>query len=358
MSIDRVKRWIRPDILQSSAYQVQDAEGLIKLDAMENPYRWPENIKRSWLDLLADTDINRYPSPESAGLKNKLIKQFSIPNGSGILLGNGSDELIQIISMAVAGEAPVFLSPEPSFVMYKVIAESARVRFTGVPLRQDFSLDLDAMIQAIHDQEPAVVFLASPNNPTGNLFEDNAVKEIINHAPGIVVIDEAYHVFAGESYMSEIMEYDNLLVMRTLSKLGLAGLRLGFLAGPVEWISEFDKLRLPYNINVLTQKSTEFILEHMDVLTEQTNKIIQDRDRLYKELLAMPGIMVWPSSTNFLLFRIENQDSQRVFENLIQEGILIRNINNIHPLLQSCLRVTVGTESENRAFLTALRKIL
>lgn len=358
MSFEKVKRWIRPDILQTSAYQVQDATGLIKLDAMENPYQWPDSIKQAWLEFLSGTEINRYPSPKSPELKKKLIREFSIPDSCEILLGNGSDELIQIISMAVTGDNPVFLSPEPSFVMYKVIAESARVEFTGVPLKQDFSLDGDAMIQAIHEHEPAVVFLASPNNPTGNLFDEDAVRKIIDQAPGIVVIDEAYHIFAGNSFMSEIMEYENLLIMRTLSKLGLAGLRLGFLAGPGEWISEFDKLRLPYNINVLTQKSMEFILEHMDVLTEQANKIIHDREALYRKMLAIPGIGVWPSSTNFLLFKVEDYDCHMVFEKLKGEGILIRDLNNMHPLLHGCLRVTVGTESENSAFLSALENIL
>ena len=358
MSIDKVKRWIRPDVLATSAYHVQEATGLIKLDAMENPYPWPEEVKQGWLRCLADAELNRYPSADAATLKLKLKREFAIPDGAELLLGNGSDEIIQIIVQAVSAEHTVFLAPEPSFTMYEVIAGSARAGFAGIPLRQDFSLDLQAMLTAIRELEPAVIFLAYPNNPTANLFDDRAMVEIISQAPGIVVVDEAYHVFAGNSFLSRLTEFDNLLIMRTMSKLGLAGLRLGFLAGPAQWIREFDKLRLPYNINLLTQMSTSYILDHVEILYEQAGKIRQDRDLLFRELQDMPGITVWPSSTNFLLFRTESADSNRVFEDLREQGVLIKNLKNSHALLRGCLRVTVGTEAENQAFLKALRKTL
>ena len=356
MSIDKVKRWIRPDVLETNAYQVQDADGMIKLDAMENPYSWPDDLIQGWLRGLADVEINRYPSPDAADLKAKLKREFAIPAGIDLLLGNGSDEIIQIIALATTAENTIFLTPEPSFTMYEVIAGAARARFKGVPLRADFTLDLDAMLAAIQCHEPAVVFLAYPNNPTSNLFNEQSIIKIIKQAPGIVVVDEAYHVFAGKSFLPRLLEFDNLLIMRTLSKLGLAGLRLGFLAGPESWIREFDKLRLPYNINSLTQKSTAYILDHIDVLYEQAGKIRYDRDMLYTELMSMPGITAWPSSTNFLLFRTDRADSNEVFEKLRQEGILIKNLKNSHPLLRGCLRVTVGTETENKRFLAALKK--
>lgn len=358
MSLDKVKRWIRPDVLEMTAYHVQDAAGLIKLDAMENPYPWPEDIKKGWLRYLADAEINRYPSPDAAVLKAKLRREFAIPDGIELLLGNGSDEIIQIIVQAVSSEQAVFLAPEPGFTMYEVIAGAARAGFAGVPLQPDFTLDLQAMLTAIREQEPAVIFLAYPNNPTANLFDEQAMIEIIKKAPGIVVVDEAYHVFAGKSFLSRIMEFDNLLIMRTMSKLGLAGLRLGFLAGPAQWIREFDKLRLPYNINSLTQMSTAYILDHVAILHQQADRICRDRDMLYRELKSMPGITVWPSSTNFLLFRPDRSDSNRVFDNLRKQGILIKNLKNSHTLLAGCLRVTVGTEAENRAFLKALKKAI
>lgn len=358
MSNDKIRRWVRPDVLATRSYHVQDSAGLIKLDAMENPYAWPDEIKQGWLRCLAEAEINRYPSPDAAYLKTKLRRAFALPDDAGLLLGNGSDEIIQIIALAFAAEHAVFLTPEPSFVMYEVIAGSVRARFRGIPLRQDFSLDRDAMLEAIGKYQPAVVFLAYPNNPTANLFNSEVIVEIIRHAPGIVVVDEAYHVFAGNSFLPKIGEFDNLLVMRTLSKLGLAGLRLGLLAGPENWLREFDKVRLPYNINLLTQMSAAFILDHIDVLLEQAGRIRRDRGSLYSALQAMPGIRVWPSSANFLLFRTEQADSSQVFADLKKAGILVKNLNNSHPLVRGCLRVTVGTESENQAFLAALEKIL
>jgi len=357
MSIDKIKRWIRPDVLETNAYHVQDANGLIKLDAMENPYSWPDDIKQGWLQKLAAVEINRYPSPDAADLKEKLRREFAIPDGIDLLLGNGSDEIIQIIALATTAENTIFLTPEPSFTMYEVITESARARFKGIPLRRDFTLDLEAMLAAIKRYEPAVVFLAYPNNPTSNLFAEQSIIEIIKQTPGIVIVDEAYHVFAGKSLLPRILEFDNLLIMRTLSKLGLAGLRLGFLAGPEQWISEFDKVRLPYNINSLTQVSTAYILDHIEILYEQAGKIRHDRDVLFDELKSLPGISVWPSSTNFLLFRTEGADSNKVFDKLREAGILIKNLRNSHPLLQGCLRVTVGSETENQAFLEALGKM-
>ena len=345
-------------MLATTAYHVQEATGLIKLDAMENPYTWPEEIKQGWLRYLADAEINRYPSADATVLKEKLKREFAIPDGAELLLGNGSDEIIQIIVQAISADHTVFLAPEPSFSMYEVIAGSARAGFVGIPLRQDFTLDLQAMLTVIREREPAVIFLAYPNNPTANLFDERAMIEIISQAPGIVVVDEAYHVFAGRSFLPRITEFDNLLVMRTMSKLGLAGLRLGFLAGPPQWIRELDKLRLPYNINLLTQMSTAYILDHVDILYEQAGKIRRDRDLLYRQLQEIPGVTVWPSSTNFLLLRTEGADSNQVFDNLKEEGVLIKNLKNSHTLLRGCLRVTVGTEVENQAFLKALKKAL
>lgn len=358
MSNDKVKRWIRPDILKARAYHVQNAEGFIKLDAMENPYQWPDDIKQSWLQLLETVEINRYPAADAKELKEKLKRVFLIPDDNEILLGNGSDELIQVIALSLSERDPVFLAPEPGFVMYKVIAEAARVGYVGVPLKQDFSLDLEAMLIAIEKYEPAVIFLACPNNPTANQFDERDILELVKNAPGIVVIDEAYYAFSGTNYMSMLADFDNLIIMRTLSKIGLAGLRLGFLAGPSCWIEQFNKMRLPYNINVLTQKSIEFILDHTDILNEQAGLICRDREVVFSEMQKMSGINVWPSKTNFLIFRVENGKSNYVFEQLKGSGVLIKNLGNSHPLVRDCLRVTVGSGIENEKFLGSLHDIL
>ena len=355
----KVGRLIRPEILETSAYAVADAGGLVKLDAMENPYGWPAEIKQAWLEVLRDTEINRYPDHAGTALKEQLRNSFSIPEEYGILLGNGSDEIIQVIIMALARSGAVVMAPEPTFVMYRFLARALDLEFVGVPLKApDFALDSEGMLAAIARHDPAVIFLAWPNNPTGNLFDADAVERIIAAAPGLVIVDEAYTVFAGTSFMEKIPGYDNLLVMRTLSKLGLAGLRLGFLAGGREWLDELEKLRLPYNINVLSQKSIAFFLKHAEVMNGQAARIRADRDALIKNMGEIKGITVWPSAANFVLFRSDNMPGEAVYGGLKEQGILVKNLHGSHETLANCLRVTVGTPRECEQFLAALRRLL
>jgi histidinol-phosphate aminotransferase len=354
----KVEDLIRPEIRALKAYHVPDATGLIKLDAMENPYSWPEAVRREWLDTLQQVSLNRYPDPDARRLRERLRVALSVPQGMELMLGNGSDELIQIILMAVSKPGAVVLAPTPTFVMYEMIATFTGMKFAGVPLAPDFPLDMPAMLKAVETLQPAVIFLAYPNNPTGNLFAREDVLRLIERAPGLVVLDEAYHAFAGESFMDQLCSYDNLLVMRTLSKQGLAGLRLGVLAGPRPWLEEFNKVRLPYNIGVLTQASAEFALAHLALLDEQARQIRAERERLFKSLNALKGIQAWPSRTNFILFRVEQGDADRVFDGLRTHGVLIKNLKSAGGMLKNCLRVTVGTPEENAAFLKALEASL
>jgi histidinol-phosphate aminotransferase len=353
---NKIEHWVRPEIRALSAYHVPPAADFIKLDAMENPYHWPEAMVEEWLAVLREVSLNRYPDPSPAGLKAALGAAMGVPAGQGVLLGNGSDELIQMIAMTLTQPGRVVLAPEPSFVMYKMIATFAGMDYVGVPLAEDFALDRDAMLAAIDQHQPAVVFLAYPNNPTGNLFEREAVEAVIAASPGLVVVDEAYHAFAGDSFMAELGsvdgKYDNLVVMRTVSKMGLAGLRLGLLAGPSEWLNEFDKTRLPYNINVLTQVSAEFALAHRAVLDEQTQQICRDREKLLAALAAIDGVQPYPSRANFILFRVAN--ARAIFAALKAQGVLIKHMGADEGPLADCLRVTVGTPAENAAFLEAL----
>ena len=354
---DRIARLIRPEIRALGAYHVPDSAGLVKLDAMENPYAWPEQLKRQWLEGLHEVAINRYPDPAAHALRQRLRESFGLPAGADLLLGNGSDELIQLILMGVARAGASVVAPAPTFVMYEMISKFLGMEFVGVPLAEDFALDLPAMQAAIRTRRPEVVFLAYPNNPTGNLFDPSAVDAIVRAAPGLVVIDEAYYAFALHSFMDRLGQYDNLLVLRTLSKQGLAGLRLGVLLGDPAWLREFDKLRLPYNINVLTQVSAEFALAHGQVLDTQIAQIRADRERLCQQLGSLPGVRVWPSAANFLLFRT-NKSAGAVFAGLQQRGILIKNMAGVGGALAGCLRVTVGTPRENELFLDALAQVL
>lgn len=348
----------RPEILAMSAYHVADANNFIKLDAMENPYGWPEAIQQAWLEHLKDCPMNRYPDPEAKALAAALRKTNNIPNNSGILLGNGSDEIIQILQMALPSDATV-LAPEPGFVMYKQIALSLGLRYHGVPLLTDsFGLDMPAMLQAIDRLKPTLIFLAFPNNPTGNLFDAQAIKDILAATAGLVVVDEAYAPFADASFMDQLPQHQNLLVMRTVSKLGLAGLRLGFLAGDNAILEELNKVRLPYNINCLTQETARFALEHQQFLLEQTQTICQQRGEVFAALQNLSDVKAYPSSANFILFKTLRKPANEVFTALKQHGILIKNLSPQGGPLSDCLRVTIGKPEENQAFLNALSHAL
>lgn len=348
----------RPEVLAMSAYHVADAANYIKLDAMENPYDWPADIQQAWLEQLKSCPLNRYPDPEAKDLAAALRQSNAIADGAGLLLGNGSDEIIQILMMALPATASV-LAPEPGFVMYRQIARSLGLRYHGVPLLADgFELDLPAMLDTIAAEQPALIFLAYPNNPTGNLFEADAIKAILDVSQGLVVVDEAYAPFTDASFIQQLPHYDNLLVMRTLSKLGLAGLRLGFLAGAPDLIAQLNKIRLPYNINCLTQITANFALEHEHFLLEQTGSIRQQRGEVMQALQAMTSLRTYPSEANFILLRTLNKPADQVFNSLKQQGILIKNLSPQAGLLNNCLRVTIGKPEENTAFLEAIRLAL
>lgn len=362
---DRVARWIRPAVRELRAYSVPETHARVKLDAMENPYPWPDDLVDAWLEALRRVSLNRYPDPHARELKERLRAALGVPTGAALLLGNGSDELIQMIALAVAGPGRTVLAPEPTFVMYRLIARIAGLDYAGVPLGARFALDRAAMEAAIDRHHPAVVFLSYPNNPTGNLFDRGDLEALIRRAPGLVVIDEAYAAFTqaeGEATESSCLDwlgrFDNLLVLRTVSKMGLAGLRLGVLAGPRAWLEEIDKTRLPYNVSVLTQASAAFALEHWALLRAQTARIRADRTALHARLAALPGVEVYPSRANFLLFRVPAGHADRIHGELARAGILIRNLSGAGGALADCLRVTVGTAEENDAFLDALQAAL
>lgn len=344
---------IRTEIQALHAYHVPPSTGFIKLDAMENPYLLPQTLRDEIARMVADAAINRYPDASAHELKAHIRSVTNLPSGMDVLLGNGSDEIIQVLAMAVAKPGAVLLSVEPSFVMYKMIAAFTGMRYVGVPLTQDFSLDLQATLDAIKREQPALVFLAYPNNPTGNLFDADAVKRIIEASPGLVVVDEAYYAFASDSFIPQLAHYDNLLVMRTFSKLGMAGLRLGFLAGSTAWLAQLEKLRLPYNVGVLPQLVAAKLLQHHDILLAQAASIKQERTRLMSGLSAITGVKAYPSEANFILFRVAK--ATQIFEGLKQRGVLIKNLNGGHPALNDCLRVTVGAPEEGVRFISALQ---
>jgi histidinol-phosphate aminotransferase len=347
---------IREDIRAISAYAVQPADGLVKLDAMENPYALPDWLRAEIGQAVQQAALNRYPEPDAAALKAKLRRVMDIPDRCELLLGNGSDEIIAMIINAVASPGAAVMAPVPAFVMYRMSAIIAKARWAGVPLEPDFSLDAHRMVAAMREHQPAVVFIAYPNNPSGNLFDEEAIETIIDEAPGVVVIDEAYHAFAGRTFMTRLDDFPNLLVMRTASKLGLAGIRLGYLVGRPEWIHEIDKVRGPYNVGVLTQVVAGKVLEHHEVLDEQAAAIRAERDRLHAELSRLADVKVFPSAANFLMLRVP--DARKVYEGLRARGVLVKSLHGGTPLLDQCVRFTVGTPEENRLLMKAFTETL
>ncbi|MBA5636838.1 histidinol-phosphate transaminase [Duganella sp. LX20W] len=351
---------IRSDVRAIGSYHVPDAGGYIKLDAMENPYELPEPLLRELGQRLADATLNRYPVASYSALKQRICAKLGVPAGYDVMLGNGSDELISILDMACALQErrAVVLAPSPSFVMYQRSAQFAGMDFVGVPLKDDLTLDLPAMLAAIAQHRPSLVYLSYPNNPTGNLFDADAIVAIIAALgeTGIAVVDEAYEPFAQASFMERLPEFPNLVVMRTVSKLGLAGIRLGYMSAAPELLAQFDKVRPPYNINVLTQAAAEFALDHVDVLNQQAAQLRAARAELAGAMAALPGVTVFPSAANFILIRVPNADD--AYAKLLDRKVLVKNVSKMHAVLSNCLRITVSTPEENAAFLDALQASL
>ena len=353
--VQRIASTVRCDVRALSSYEVPDATGFVKLDAMENPYPLPRGLADELGNALSRVPINRYPDGDSRAVKDALRAALPIPRDAGILLGNGSDELIQIITSTIARSDAGVLAPDPSFVMYRRNALMAQAPFEAVPLRADFSLDAAAMLAAIERTRPGVVFLAYPNNPTGNLFDSRDVERVIAAAPGLVVIDEAYYAYADASFLPRVLDFPNVVVIRTVSKIGMAGLRLGYAIAHPDWIAELDKLRPPYNVGSLTQAALPVLLANADVFAQQAAAIRSERTRL-AAALARLRVDVFPTQTNFVLARM--RDAAAAAAALRAAKILVKNLHGSHPLLAQCLRITVGTPDENGMLLDALGRHL
>ena len=348
-----ITNFFRSDIDSLSEYKIFDSKNMIKLDAMENPFDLNINFELKGLSS-GSASLNRYPNADCENLKNKLHKKYKLDNKYDLIFGNGSDELIQLICLAFLKKENVVLCPEPSFSMYKKISQVLGLKFEEVFLREDFSLDIKLMEKKIEEINPAIIFLAYPNNPTGNLWNKKDIDLIIKKTNGIVVIDEAYSSFSGESFINDINNYENLLVMKTVSKIGLAGIRLGYLIGEDYIINNINRLRLPFNINTLSQKISELSVDNSDYLEEQTNEIIRLRELLISKMKNIDQIKVYESKTNFILFKVLSGTANDVFKNLVAKSILVKNMTNTKGL-EDCLRVTVGSEKENNLFIQSLK---
>ena len=355
---ERIARTIRQDVQSAAGYAIQPSAGMVKLDAMENPFSLPRALQRELGERLARVALNRYPLGKGA-VAAALARHFAVPDGCRVVVGNGSDELIDILSVACDVPGAVVLAPLPGFVMYEMSARLRGLRFVGVPLTATFELDESAMLAAIERERPALTYIAYPNNPTGNLFDDAAIDSIVaavGAQHGLVVFDEAYQPFSSRTWMQRMAAHPHVLVMRTLSKFGLAGVRLGYMAGAAALVEQVEKVMPPYNVSVLNAEATLFALEHADVFAEQAVVLRAERTRLAAALSLLPGVTVFPSDANMLLVRVP--DSTRAFEGLKARGVLVKHIAGLHPLLAQCLRLTVGTPDENTLMIDALKASL
>ena len=354
-----LKSRIRQDVQSMHAYAIQESVGMVKLDAMENPHRLPADLQKLLGERLGALALNRYPNGRVNDLRHALADYAQMPAGFDIMLGNGSDELIALLALACDVPGASVLSPLPGFVMYGMSAQLQGLAFHGVPLTADFELDEAAMLAAIAEHKPAITYIAYPNNPTANLWDDGVIENIINAVGvqgGLVVMDEAYQPFASKSYIDRIERHSHVLLMRTLSKFGLAGVRLGYMMGPRALITEIDKVRPPYNISVLNYECALFALEHQAVFAAQAQDLIAQRAILLEALQALDGVKVWPSAANMILIRVA--DAARTFAGMKAQGVLVKNVSSLHPLLANCLRLTVGTPDENTRMLAALKASL
>jgi histidinol-phosphate aminotransferase len=363
----RLARFIRKDVQAMQAYAVQPSAGFVKLDAMENPHRLPEGLQAELGRRLGAVALNRYPGARTDDLRAALARYAKMPEGCALTLGNGSDELITMLCVACdvppgeasEGRPATVLAPVPGFVMYEMSARLQGLGFVGVPLTADFELDAPAMLAAVRDHRPAITYLAYPNNPTANLWDDVVIEQVIDAVRehgGIVVVDEAYQPFSSRSWIDRLPRHDHVLLMRTLSKFGLAGVRLGYLIGPTALVAQIDKVRPPYNVSVLNCEAALFALEHEDEFARQARVLRAERERLIEALRGLPGATPYPSEANMVLVRVP--DAAATFEGLKAAGILVKNVSGLHPLLANCLRLTVGLSEENSRLIAALKGIL
>ena len=358
--------FIRSDIQAMSAYVVQPAAGMVKLDAMENPYTLSPDLQSALGRRLGAVALNRYPSQRTEDLKTALEHYIDMPAGYALMLGNGSDELISLLSLACQAPGAVALAPEPGFVMYALSTHLQGLTYVPVSLTADFELDEAAMSAAIALHQPAIVYLAYPNNPSANLWDAAVIRRLIAQVSaygGWVVLDEAYQPFSSLTWWDEIRRDPatnaQVLLMRTLSKFGLAGVRIGYMVGRTDVIAQIEKIRPPYNISVLNAECALFALEHQQVFQAQAQAIRSERERVSSALAQLIGVKVFPSQANMLLVRFEAAEdiATRLFEGLRERGILVKNVSKMHPLLRRCLRPSVGTPEENDLFLAALTEL-
>ncbi len=351
-----IRTLIRDEIRRQDGYHAAAVSCRIKLDANESPFTLSPSLKDALFEEMKSVRLNRYPEPGSPVIRERFAHYYGVKQEM-LMVGNGSDELIQILCSALSDANPAVMVPVPTFVMYRIIAMNAGRLVIEMPLEvTTFDLNLDATLDQIERKTPALIFISYPNSPTANCFDEKKIEAVIAKSTGIVVVDEAYGNFSGKTLLPLLPKYDNLMILKTLSKVGLAAMRLGFLIGRASFIRELDKVRLPYNVNALSQVAAGFYMDHLAFFLDQAAEVVKRRDELLEALGKMEGVRPFPTDANFIFLRCDF-DADRIHKNLIARGVLIKNLNS-PGVLKNCMRVTVGSREENEGFLEALKSAI
>jgi histidinol-phosphate aminotransferase len=346
-------RHVKPAVRALKAYTLAARSAPVKINQNENPYDLPESVKRRVLERALARPWSRYPDFDPKELVEALAR-FADWRADGVLAGNGSNELIEALLLVTVGPGTRVVIPEPTFTLYALLTGILGGDAVRVPLDADLRYDVPALVEARRRSEAAVTVVCSPNNPTGGVLSPDEVRRLCREGHGLVVIDEAYHEFAGQSVVPLLAEQPNLVVLRTFSKaMALAGLRVGYLLASPELVREINKARLPYNLNFFSQMAALAALEDGPTLARSVERLVASREGLLLALGRMAGIRAYPSKANFILVEILEGDPKAIFEALYRDGVLVRDVTS-YPRLARCLRVSVGSEEENAAFLSAL----
>nr|WP_041276269.1 histidinol-phosphate transaminase [Desulfosporosinus acidiphilus] len=350
--VNQIEELVRPEVRKFVPYKANHMPQCITLDANENPFPWPEGMREKL--YAANIPFNRYPDGMAQELKQAIAGYVRL-SPEGILVGNGSDELIQLLLLTFGGGGKSMVIHPPTFSMYQIAARLTSTAVLEVPLLEGLYLDVEKMLKAAQSPDVHVLIICNPNNPTGSLFPREDILKLVRESGKIVVVDEAYAEFSGETLIPELANYPNLVILRTFSKaFGMAGLRLGYLLGQPGTIDLVNRTRAPFNVNSLSQKAGILALEYLPEYHKQIEIVTLEIQKLYQGLSLVPGLKVFPTKANFILF--QPKDADRWVKELLQRGFLVRNMGNL-PVLGSCLRISAGLPEENEKFLKAVAEI-
>lgn len=347
---------MKPQVVRVPAYTLHAYDAEIKLNQNENPFDFPADLKEEAFRRFRRLQWSRYPDFVPDSLREQLA-EFAGWQKDGILVGNGSNELLQASLMVLISSRTRVAIPAPTFTVYRLISTVLGAKTVSIPLNPDMSYNVEALISRAKESNATVMIVNTPNNPTGSVLQDDGLEKILKEFPGFVLLDEAYYEFWGHTALRFLRDYPRLIITRTFSKaMGMASLRVGYLLADPAVAEQISKAKLPYNVNQFSLTAAEVALENIERFRPAIEEVLKERARLGRELGAIQGLKVYPTEANFFLVEVAT-DPRTVFEDLYQQGILVRDVSS-YPMLSRCLRISVGTPEENNKLLSALRSSL